>query len=266
MWESPFLETNYVKRVVCVLAWRGILAGNAVVEPIRQLLYDKNQRPEPHFKHHGKYFLCASLQKAVIRDIFASVFAIQTLCFVSFCLRRQIAQREGKNRPHAPTCGLTSDVLCKVPCRADVRTIIVLAPIKLICLSSHEPFRRFREACLVINRYIARRTLWHFAIHSSDAAFLTVYRKHLILYVLSTMGVSKESISKFLIGNRFHVKLHILSPFGIVTKDFVKPTAEGRQFINGILTTRKRHSSQSCLEKLLDWGASTKEKMLTSAA
>ena len=31
-------------------------------------------------------------------------------------------------------------------------------------------------------------------------------------YVLSTMGVSKESISKFLIGNRFHVKLRILSP------------------------------------------------------
>jgi len=26
------------------------------------------------------------------------------------------------------------------------------------------------------------------------------------------MGVSKESISKFLIGNRFHVKLRILSP------------------------------------------------------
>jgi len=32
-------------------------------------------------------------------------------------------------------------------------------------------------------------------------------------YVLSTMGVSKESISKFLIGNRCHVKLHILSPY-----------------------------------------------------
>ena len=31
-------------------------------------------------------------------------------------------------------------------------------------------------------------------------------------YVLSTMGVSKESISKFLRGNRFHVKLRILSP------------------------------------------------------
>ena len=31
--------------------------------------------------------------------------------------------------------------------------------------------------------------------------------------VLSTMGVSKESISKFLIGNRFHVKLRILSPY-----------------------------------------------------
>jgi len=26
------------------------------------------------------------------------------------------------------------------------------------------------------------------------------------------MGVRKESISKFLIGHRFHVKLHILSP------------------------------------------------------
>jgi len=32
-------------------------------------------------------------------------------------------------------------------------------------------------------------------------------------YVLSTMGVSKESISKFLIGNRFHVNLCILSPY-----------------------------------------------------
>ena len=31
-------------------------------------------------------------------------------------------------------------------------------------------------------------------------------------YVLSTVGVSNESISKFLIGNRFHVKLCILSP------------------------------------------------------
>ena len=31
-------------------------------------------------------------------------------------------------------------------------------------------------------------------------------------YELSTMGVSKESISEFLIGNRFHVKLRILSP------------------------------------------------------
>jgi len=35
----------------------------------------------------------------------------------------------------------------------------------------------------------------------------------ILKYVLSTMGVSKESISKFLIGNRFHVKLRIPSPF-----------------------------------------------------
>ena len=33
-----------------------------------------------------------------------------------------------------------------------------------------------------------------------------------IKYVLSTMGVSKESISKVLIGNRFHVKSRIFSP------------------------------------------------------
>jgi len=32
-------------------------------------------------------------------------------------------------------------------------------------------------------------------------------------YVLSTMGVSKKSISKFLIGNRCHVKLRILIPY-----------------------------------------------------
>jgi len=34
----------------------------------------------------------------------------------------------------------------------------------------------------------------------------------LFKYQLSTMCVSKESISKFLIGNRFHVKLRIFSP------------------------------------------------------
>ena len=40
-------------------------------------------------------------------------------------------------------------------------------------------------------------------------------RISLFKYVLSTMGVSKESISEFLIGNRFHVKLRILSPYSI---------------------------------------------------
>jgi len=46
---------------------------------------------------------------------------------------------------------------------------------------------------------------------------LTMLNTHLTLfrtkYVLSTMGVIKESISKFLIGNRFHVKLRIFSPY-----------------------------------------------------
>jgi len=40
----------------------------------------------------------------------------------------------------------------------------------------------------------------------------SISNKFNVKYVLSTMGVSKESISKFLIGNRFHVKLRILSP------------------------------------------------------
>jgi len=34
----------------------------------------------------------------------------------------------------------------------------------------------------------------------------------LFKYVLSAMGVSKESISKFLIENQFHLKLRIVSP------------------------------------------------------
>ena len=38
----------------------------------------------------------------------------------------------------------------------------------------------------------------------------------LLKFVLSTMGVSKESISKFLIGNRCHVKLRILQDWGCV--------------------------------------------------
>ena len=36
------------------------------------------------------------------------------------------------------------------------------------------------------------------------------------------MGVSKESISKFLIGNRFHVKLRILSPYSNRIKSTTK--------------------------------------------
>ena len=43
---------------------------------------------------------------------------------------------------------------------------------------------------------------------------------YMFKYVLSTMGVSKESISKFLIGNRFHVKLRILSPYSHVVAHY----------------------------------------------
>jgi len=49
--------------------------------------------------------------------------------------------------------------------------------------------------------------MWRAQSHFSNDTITT------FKYVLSTMGVSKESISKFLIGNRFHVKLRILSPY-----------------------------------------------------
>jgi len=67
----------------------------------------------------------------------------------------------------------------------------------------------------------AKWTGFQFDSHLPDFTFfcllLTFFRltSHVTLtgYVLPTMGVNKESISKFLIGNRFHVKLCILSPY-----------------------------------------------------
>ena len=53
----------------------------------------------------------------------------------------------------------------------------------------------------------------------------------LFKYLLSTMGASKESISKFLIRNRFHVKLRILSPSPYPYKDWGR-TAKGNCYKN----------------------------------
>jgi len=50
------------------------------------------------------------------------------------------------------------------------------------------------------------------AISSAREDILLTTKNNILKYILSTMGVSKESISKFLIGNRFHIKLRILSP------------------------------------------------------
>jgi len=57
-------------------------------------------------------------------------------------------------------------------------------------------------------------SLWGICLKAPPSSFCDDSNLRLsdIKYVLSTMGVSKESISKFLIGNRFHVKLRILSP------------------------------------------------------
>ena len=49
-------------------------------------------------------------------------------------------------------------------------------------------------------------------------------------YVLSTMGISKKSISKFLIGNRFHVKKKKLNPKAMIT--YKRPTTIGQKLTN----------------------------------
>ena len=64
--------------------------------------------------------------------------------------------------------------------------------------------------CYVIDRFIRTIAEW-----SEYCALLDAFRDLRVVrnkYELSMMGVSKESISKFLIRNRFHVKLCILSP------------------------------------------------------
>jgi len=53
----------------------------------------------------------------------------------------------------------------------------------------------------------------------------------LFKYVLSTMGGNKESISKFLIGNRFHVKLRIRSPYSKRIESF--STHRGKYILGG---------------------------------
>jgi len=58
--------------------------------------------------------------------------------------------------------------------------------------------------CLLKLDYFSRFTATSYSLTSN---LLMVF-----MYVLSTTGLSKESISKFLIGNRFHVKLRILNP------------------------------------------------------
>jgi len=47
----------------------------------------------------------------------------------------------------------------------------------------------------------------------SEKKFEVVYNVSRFKYMLSTVGVSKKSIRKFLIGNQFHVKLRIVSPY-----------------------------------------------------
>ena len=84
----------------------------------------------------------------------------------------------------------------------------------------------------------------------------------LFKYVLSTMGVNKESISKFLIGNRFHVKLRILSPYlnNFLNKDLFefenrvnssgsKKTADSHVALRGNFSAPVRSSDSANVSK-----------------
>ena len=83
------------------------------------------------------------------------------------------------------------------------------------------------------------------------------------------MGVSKESISKFLIGNRFHVKLRILSPENRKQSLRVKSwkaevTAEKKQtqdYNQNFVT--QAHKSQH-LNKLTDVKNTSGDKKITT--
>jgi len=56
----------------------------------------------------------------------------------------------------------------------------------------------------------------------------------LFKYVLCTMGVSKETIRKFLIGNRFHVKLRILSPYSKRIIAAIRATTKFRMIFDNL--------------------------------
>jgi len=67
-----------------------------------------------------------------------------------------------------------------------------------------------------------------------------------IKHVLSTMGESKELISKFLIGNWFHIKLRILSPGKLqakLTGEKLKGWSNSREKTNSRLQPKFRNTS-----------------------
>ena len=84
------------------------------------------------------------------------------------------------------------------------------------------PLRKARKLSVVATCFVSRHLkalMFLYAFEESvDCHLLSSFcddsNLHISLfkYALSTMGVNKESISKLLIGNRFHVKLRILSP------------------------------------------------------
>jgi len=89
-------------------------------------------------------------------------------------------------------------------------------------------------------------------------------------YVFSTMGVSKESISKFLIGNRFHVKLRILGPYSnrigrsVVTmyekvRGFVSCKGTGGYCVENVAKVDMSNAHSDIMRQVVNWILETKQ-------
>ena len=116
----------------------------------------------------------------------------------------------------------------EVPPRGELKSVALPLPLgggkdherSFAILSFHQKCRPRALPLNVVRKWPLRALVFLYAFEESvDCHLLSSFcddsNLHISLlnYVLSTMGVSKESISKFLIGNRFHVRLRILSPY-----------------------------------------------------
>ena len=106
-----------------------------------------------------------------------------------------------------------------LPINSSLNPVIYTDVIQKVSSFLHQVFVSVRNG-LRNSRWHLKALVFLYAFEESVdchllSSFCDDWNLHISLfkYVLSTMDVSTESISKFLIGNRFHVKLRILSPY-----------------------------------------------------